>query len=175
MCLYTPPSPPSPPAHLALYSLLVRHQYVSSLVLERAATMRFTCCKMYVRRSPAALSARFLVGCSLSPRGKQFAFPWWDPDWKARHERACGWWNTTDTLAIPEPWQRFSKADKERIKWIELRLPQSHGEYPPEWGAEPFPPSRGKFSSAIRDFFARDHPMWPHVDQEDDPGTSHES
>ena len=110
--------------------------------------------------------------CSLSPRDKQrWPFPWWDTEWRERHTKACRWWNKTAPVPIPDSWQPFTRADSQQVKHVSLRLPQSGGEYPEEWGHDPFPLERGPFSRAFQDWLRRDVPqMWVDVDSADDPG-----
>jgi hypothetical protein len=54
------------------------------------------------------------------------------------------------------------------IKYVELRLPSSQGEYPVDWGPHPFPEARGKFSTRLQEWLKEDAPdTWPDVDAED--------
>jgi hypothetical protein len=109
--------------------------------------------------------------CSLSPRGKHWPFPWWDPEWRDRHTKACRWWNETESFELPEAWQAFAKAEQDKVKWVELQLPQSHGAYPADWGNDPFPPARGQFSSQYQEWLRQDVPaIWPDVDSSEDTG-----
>ena len=109
--------------------------------------------------------------CSLSPRDKErFSFPWWDTEWRERHSKACRWWNKTEALAVPEPWQPFARTDKQAVKHVSLQLPYSHGEYPEEWGRTPFPPERGPYSTAFQQWLRRDvESIWVDVDTPTDP------
>ena len=113
-----------------------------------------------------------LLACSLSPRNMTWKFPHWDPDWRTRHSQSCRWWNQTTAQPLPKTWRAFARADSQRVKYVNLQLPTSQGGvYPEKWGANPFPPARGKFSSSFQDWLRRDVPtIWPDVDSLSDPG-----
>jgi hypothetical protein len=110
--------------------------------------------------------------CSLSPRDKQrWPFPWWDLQWRERHNKACRWWHSTEELPIPEPWQPFARAVTQKVKYVGLKLPVSNGTYDSQWGQTPFPTSRGRYSTAFQEWLQRDVPqIWPDPEASADPG-----
>lgn len=114
--------------------------------------------------------------CSLWPRSRTLPFPHWDKAWQQRHIKACRWWNRSSVINIAEAWHPFSRQAQMAVKYVNLSLPASNGEYPEEWGAEPFPPSRGNFSATVQAWLKRDvASMWPDVDAMEDAGAQCES
>lgn len=120
---------------------------------------------------PAELCQLSQVICSLSPRDKKWPFPFWDPDWRDRHTKECRWWNTTASEPILPLWQLLARKPEQALNYVTLRLPESKGEYPAEWGHEPFPAKRGKFSERFQEWLTQDvAARWPDVDAPEDPG-----
>jgi hypothetical protein len=118
--------------------------------------------------------AEHAAACSLAPRDKsRWPFPWWDLEWRRRHEKACRWWKQTTEAALPQAWQPFARADKQSVKYVDLRLPVSDSTYPVEWGHDPFPAERGRYSLAFQEWLKRDvAAIWPDVEATADPGTA---
>lgn len=107
----------------------------------------------------------------MSPRDEKWPFPFWDPDWRERHTKECRWWNTTSPVPIPALWQLVARKTEQKLNHVTLRLPESKGEYPHEWGYDPFPEKRGKFSQQFQEWLAQDvAQVWPDVEDTDDPG-----
>jgi hypothetical protein len=110
---------------------------------------------------------------SLSPRDKKWPLPFWDPDWRARHEKECRWWNKTAPIAVPPLWQLVARKTKQELNYVTLKLPESKGEYPEEWGYEPFPEQRGKFSTRFQEWLKEDMPdIWTDPESAEDPGSN---
>jgi hypothetical protein len=65
----------------------------------------------------------------------------------------------------------LARKTEQKLNYVTLRLPESKGEYPDEWGQDPFPHERGKFSKRFQEWLREDvAAVWPDVDSVEDPG-----
>jgi hypothetical protein len=65
----------------------------------------------------------------------------------------------------------LARKTEQKLNYVTLRLPESKGEYPDEWGRDPFPHERGKFSKRFQEWLREDvAAVWPDVDSLEDPG-----
>ena len=72
---------------------------------------------------------------------------------------------------MPPLWQLVARKSSEKLKYVTLQLPESMGEYPVEWGHDPFPPERGSFSERFQEWVRQDvQKVWTDVDSPGDPG-----